>query len=211
MDSTGTKVLGPKSDIRIMNAAIAAAYAAGAASESGNREAPQYSASLDSRNPTNTTTGWLSRQVSKMTHPSPQDAAASPPQDPRVAKWMDHHASRMLDPMWARASIVSSTPTGLGPPPSVSPASVIVGHRESVLSEMGQIQRAAVPPPLDVAMVDRVRRMQQSEGSATTGSKESYLVPPLPTYNSGATGARHSVAGTESTWNTWGVDQHKRV
>lgn len=106
---------------------------------------------------------WLKRQLSKLTQGEQVPAAPERPKEAKVSGWMDRHTSKMLDPMSARASMVSSVASDLGPPPSISPASVVGGNRQSVLSEMGQIRRDAVPPPLDVGMVERAKKMHQEQ------------------------------------------------
>lgn len=178
------------------------------------------------------TPGWLRRQVQKVksaTNPGAAGAAAgdddSSPKDAAVSRWMDRHESKMLDPMAARASIASSgvaSLRGLGPVPSVSPASVVGDPRESILSEMGQIRRAAVPPPLDPKLVQRVRQMQEEEqqmreqeqnrGPAGGGVQDGALRPPPPIADrwGGSSPTAMSQAQTESTWNTWGVEQRRR-
>lgn len=210
IDDSGEKVWGAKSDIRIMNQAMAAVYEA----EDGPRPQSHYKGTIaDSNSAPN---GWLSRQVSKMTqggnneqHP---DNGLPAPKNARVCKWMDRHESRMLDPNWARASIVSSAVTDLGPPPSVSPASVVPDRRESILSEMGQIRRDAVPPALDLVMVERVRKMKENGEdqytleTAMPTSESSVISAPAPAYQRVAP----SAIGTESTWTSWGVDDEKR-
>jgi hypothetical protein len=195
------------------------------------------------------TPGWLRRQVHKVVKgrasPDATGAAAAAAaqdgpssKDPgAVSRWMDRHTSRMLDPMAARASVASSgvaSLRGLGPVPSVSPASVVGGQRESILSEMAQIRRAAVPPPLDLKLVERAKQMQEDEdrmrgqeqqqqqqqeeearGPARADVQEVYgglLRPPPPLADrwGGSSPTAMSQARTESTWNTWGVDQHRK-
>lgn len=179
------------------------------------------------------TPGWFRRQVQKVkSTTSPSGAAAQEddpsPKDAAVSRWMDRHASRMLDPMAARASVASSGAAslrGLGPVPSVSPASVVGGQRESILSEMGQIRRAAVPPPLDPRLVQRVRQMQEEEGqmrgqqeqqtrgpAGVRGVEEGVLRPPPPVAElcGDSSPTAMSQAQTETTWNTWGVEQHRK-
>ncbi|POS79212.1 hypothetical protein DHEL01_v202402 [Diaporthe helianthi] len=240
---------GPKSDIRIMDAAMAAVYKA----EDGNimssdpsthprggpippRDAP--SRDLDGTAEqavsrwSDSTPGWLRRQVQRVkaaTNPSAGAAAAGDdpsPKDAAVSRWMDRHTSRMLDPMAARASIASSgvaSLRGLGPVPSVSPASVVGDQRESILSEMGQIRRAAVPPPLDPKMVERVKQMQekvqmreqeQNLGPVGGGVEQGVLLlrppPPIADRLGNSSPTAMSQARTESSWNTWGVDQRQK-
>lgn len=173
------------------------------------------------------TPGWFTRQVQKVKSRTSPGAAAeddSSPKDAAVSRWMDRHTSRMLDPMAARASVASSGAAslrGLGPVPSVSPASVVGDQRESILSEMGQIRRAAVPPPLDLKMVERVKQMQEEEqmreqertrGPAGGDVGGGVLRPPPPIAdrwgNSSPTAM--SQARTETTWNTWGVEQRRK-
>lgn len=177
--------------------------------------------------------GWFRRQVQKVkpTTTGPGAAAqddSSSPKDAAVSRWMDRHASRMLDPMAARASVASSGAAslrGLGPVPSVSPASVVGDQRESILSEMGQIRRAAVPPPLDPKLVQRVRQMQEEEqmrerqeqtrGRAAGGGVEegAALRPPPPVadrWGDSSSPTAMSQARTETTWNTWGVEQRHK-
>ncbi|KAJ0120021.1 hypothetical protein J7T55_000874 [Diaporthe amygdali] len=234
---------GPKSDIRIMDEAIAAAYKA----EGGNSTmAPstRYSGFIPPRDDpsrygtadqgvsrwSDSTPGWFRRQVQKVkstTSPGAAGAAAgddSSPKDAAVSRWMDRHASRMLDPMAARASVASSGAAslrGLGPVPSVSPASVVGDQRESILSEMGQIRRAAVPPPLDPKLVQRVKQMQeekrmreqeQTRGPTGGGVEEGALRPPPPIADrrGDSSPTAMSQAQTETTWNTWGVEQHRK-
>ncbi|KAG6357521.1 hypothetical protein INS49_013398 [Diaporthe citri] len=239
--SSGKEIFvgGPKSDIRIMDEAMAAAYKA----EGGNtstigfippREDPSRDGTADQgvSRWNDSTPGWLRRQVQKVKSRTSPDAAAgaaaaqddSSPKDAAVSRWMDRHASRMLDPMAARASVASSGAAslrGLGPVPSVSPASVVGGQRESILSEMGQIRRAAVPPPLDLKMVERVKQMQEEDqvrkqertrGPAGGDVQGGVLRPPPPMAdrwgNSSPTAM--SQARTETTWNTWGVEQRRK-
>ncbi|KAI7777980.1 hypothetical protein LA080_002892 [Diaporthe eres] len=231
-------VSGPKSDIRIMDEAMAAAYKA----EGGNNSTIGFIPPRDgdpSRDGTadqgvsrwsDSTPGWLSRQVQKVKSRTSPDAAAaedgsSSPKDAAVSRWMDRHASRMLDPMAARASVASSGAAslrGLGPVPSVSPASVVGDQRESILSEMGQIRRAAVPPPLDPKLVARVRQMQEEDqmrqqertrGAPAGGDFDGGVLRPPPPVadrwgNSSPTVM--SPARTETTWNTWGVEQRRK-
>lgn len=236
---------GPKSDIRIMDEAMAAAYKA----EGGNstmapstrysgfippRDDPSRHGAADqgpSRWSDSTPgPGWFRRQVQKVkpTTTSPGAAAQddSSPKDAAVSRWMDRHASRMLDPMAARASVASSGAAslrGLGPVPSVSPASVVGDQRESILSEMGQIRRAAVPPPLDPKLVQRVRQMQEEEQmrerqeqtrvrAAGGGAGEGALRPPPAMADrwGGSSPTAMSQARTETTWNTWGVEQRRK-
>lgn len=175
--------------------------------------------------------GWFRRQVAKVKSSTTSPAAAgedddSSRKDAAVSRWMDRHASRMLDPMAARASVASSGAAslrGLGPVPSVSPASVVCDQRESILSEMGQIRRAAVPPPLDPKLVQRVRQMQEEEqqmrereqmrgGPAGGVDEEGALRPPPPVADrwGGNSPTAMSQARTESTWNTWGVEQRRK-
>lgn len=173
------------------------------------------------------TPGWFRRQVQKVKPtPSPGTAAQGDPspKDAVVSRWMDRHASRMLDPMAARASVASSGAAslrGLGPVPSVSPASVVGDRRESILSEMGQIRRAAVPPPLDPKLVQRVKQMQgeeqmreqeQTRGPTAGGVEEGALRPPPPMADSwgDSSPTAMSQARTETTWNTWGVEQRRK-
>lgn len=134
---------------------------------------------------------WLKRQVSKLTQGEQRPEAPQRPKEAKVNGWMDQHASRMLDPMYARASMVSSVASDLGPPPSISPASVVGGNRQSVLSEMGQIRRDAVPPPLDIGMVERAKKMheeqQQSERAREIARAAALLEAPA------------SVAGSSSS------------
>lgn len=175
------------------------------------------------------TPGWFRRQVQKVKSTTSPGAAAagddSSPKDAAVSRWMDRHTSRMLDPMAARASVASSGAAslrGLGPVPSVSPASVVGDQRESILSEMGQIRRAAVPPPLDPKLVQRVRQMQleeqQMRGQEQTRSpaggavEEGALRPPQPIADrwGGSSPTAMSQARTETTWNTWGVEQRRK-
>lgn len=180
------------------------------------------------------TPGWFRRQVAKVKSTTRTDAAGSAAEDDpsrkdaAVSRWMDRHASRMVDPMVARASVASSGAAslrGLGPVPSVSPASVVGGQRESILSEMGQIRRAAVPPPLDPKLVARVQQMreedqmreqeqEQARGTAGGAVEEGLLRPPPPIAdrwgNSASSPTAMSQAQTESTWNTWGVEQHRK-
>lgn len=177
------------------------------------------------------TPGWFRRQVQKVkstTSPGAAGTAAGDddpsPKDAAVSRWMDRHTSRMLDPMAARASVASSGAAslrGLGPVPSVSPASVVGDQRESILSEMGQIRRAAVPPPLDPKLVQRVRQMQQEEqmreqeqarSPADGGVEEGALRPPQPIADrwGGSSPTAMSQARTETTWNTWGVEQRRK-
>lgn len=111
----------------------------------------------------NSMPSWLKRQLSKLTHDEQPQEVPQRPKEAKVNGWMDRHTSKMLDPMDARASMVSSVASDLGPPPSISPASVVGGNRQSVLSEMGQIRRDAVPPPLDVGMVERAKRMHEEQ------------------------------------------------
>lgn len=176
--------------------------------------------------------GWFRRQVQRVkatASPGAAGAAAgdddSSPKDAAVSRWMDRHTSRMLDPMAARASVASSgvaSLRGLGPVPSISPASVVGDQRESILSEMGQIRRAAVPPPLDPKMVERVRQMQatnqmreqeqeQARGPVGGDIEEGVLRPPPPIADrwgdNGPTAM--SPTRTETTWNTWGVEQRR--
>lgn len=183
------------------------------------------------------TPGWFRRQVAKV-KPSTNSPAAgagddddSSRKDAAVSRWMDRHASRMLDPMAARASVASSGAAslrGLGPVPSVSPASVVGGQRESILSEMGQIRRAAVPPPLDPKLVQRVRQMQEEEEEQQMRGQEqargglpagggvveegALLRPPPPVAErwGDSSPTAMSQARTESTWNTWGVEQRRK-
>lgn len=222
LDDTGSKILAPKSDIRIMNEAMTAAYDAQDAHRPPSES--HYKGTLASgrgSDPHDRQSRWLSRKVSKITQtnaypPSPDNGLARP-KNARIARWMDRHTSRMLDPMHARASIVSSAATILGSAPSVSPASVVSSNRESMLSEMGEIRRDAVPPPLDMNMVARVRKMQESQleeeeyaSGSTTPSPSSqalHVATPPPTYSPvGVTGA----VGTESSWTSWGADQPKK-
>lgn len=200
-----------KSDIRIMDEAMAAAYAAEGGGIDSSTQYDQESRASDS------TPGWFKRQVNKVTQGGSDQAAAEPerPKQASVNKWMDRHTSRMLDPMAARASMVSSVPSDLGPPPSVSPASVVGGNRESVLSEMGQIRRAAVPPPLDLAMVEKARKLhdeqQEKERQKEIARTQALLDPPPPI--GGPQGVVHSPSvyspgRTEASWNTWGLEQH---
>lgn len=231
---------GPKSDIRIMDEAMAAAYKA----EGGNSDmAPstRYSGFIPTRDDdpsrygaadqgvsrwsdSTPGPGWFRRQVQKVKPTtSPGTAAAqddsSSPKDAAVSRWMDRHASKMLDPMAARASVASSGAAslrGLGPVPSVSPASVVGGQRESILSEMGQIRRAAVPPPLDPRLVQRVQQMreqeQQTRGPGGGGVEGGALRPPPPVAElcGDSSPTAMSQAQTETTWNTWGVEQHRK-
>lgn len=232
-------VSGPKSDIRIMDEAMAAAYKA----EGGNNSTigfipprdddPRRDGRADQgvSRWSDSTPGWLRRQVQKVKSRTSPDAAAaeddssSPKDDAAVSRWMDRHASRMLDPMAARASVASSGAAslrGLGPVPSVSPASVVGDQRESILSEMGQIRRAAVPPPLDPKLVERVKQMQEEDqmreqertrGAPAGGVVEGGVLPPPPPMadrwgNSSPTAM--SQARTETTWNTWGVEQRRK-
>ncbi|KAI3394963.1 hypothetical protein diail_2021 [Diaporthe ilicicola] len=237
---------GPKSDIRVMDEAMAAVYKAEGGNSSTGAPSTRYSGFIPPRDEpsrdgtadqgasrwSDSTPGWLRRQVQKVkltTSPGAAAAAAaagddSSPKDAAVSRWMDRHASRMLDPMAARASVASSGAAslwGLGPVPSVSPASVVGGQRESILSEMGQIRRAAVPPPLDLKMVERVKQMQekdqmreqgQTRGPAAGDVEEGMLRPPPPLAdgwgNSSPTAM--SQARTETTWNTWGVEQRRK-
>lgn len=153
------------------------------------------------------TPNWFARQVNKVSAPRapPPEAPPRRPKEAAVNKWLDGHTSRLLDPMDARASMVSAVPSGLGPPPSVSPASVVGGgYQESVLSEMGRIRRAAVPPPLDLAMLEKVKNMQNQ--TAVRGDEHAEGGGPRPARADSPTG--RSQAMTESTWNTWGVEQH---
>jgi len=243
-DSFGS---GPKSDIRVMDEAMAAVYKA-EAGNSTSAPSTRYSGFIPPRDDpsrdgtadqgvsrwSDSTPGWLRRQVQRVkkstTSPGAAGAAAaagddSSPKDAAVSRWMDRHTSRMLDPMAARASVASSGAAslrGLGPVPSVSPASVVGDQRESILSEMGQIRRAAVPPPLDLKMVERVKQMQEKEqmrqqeqtrGPAGGGDvEEGVLRPPPPMAdrwgNSSPTAM--SQARTETTWNTWGVEQRRK-
>lgn len=180
--------------------------------------------------------GWFRRQVAKVkSSTSPGAAAGAGDDDPSrkdaaVSRWMDRHASRMLDPMAARASVASSGAAslrGLGPVPSVSPASVVGDQRESILSEMGQIRRAAVPPPLDPKLVQRVRQMQEEEQQQVRGQEQArgglpavggvveegaLLRPPPPVADrwGDSSPTAMSQARTESTWNTWGVEQRRK-
>lgn len=234
---------GPKSDIRVMDEAMAAVYKA----EGGDRTSTpsahysEFIAPRDERSKdgnadqgvsrwSDSTPGWLRRQVQKVkskTNPGAGEAGdESSPKDAAVSRWMDRHTSRMLDPMAARASIASSgvaSLRGLGPVPSVSPASVVGDPRESILSEMGQIRRAAVPPPLDPKMVERVRQMQeqnqnqnqmreqeQPRGPVAEDVEQGALRPPPPMADRWGNSSPMSPAQTETTWNTWGVDQRRK-
>lgn len=209
-----------------MDEAMAAAYAAegGGINNSAQYAAGGARASRTSR-ASGSPPGWFKRQVNKVTQGGGNQAAAAPtrPKEAAVSKWMDRHTSRMLDPMAARASMVSSVPSDLGPPPSVSPASVVGGNRESVLSEMGQIRRAAVPPPLDLAMVEKARRLhdeQQEKERQQELERTQALLDPPPPIRGGTTKAGsytssvysptriQSPSRTEVTWNTWGLEQH---
>lgn len=185
-----------------------------------------YESASQNRGSHATDGSWLRRQVSKLTHGSSSSSSSSSsvvdrPKEASVNKWMDRHASRMLDPMDARASFVSSVASGLGPVPSVSPASVVPDKRETILSEMGQIRRAAVPPPLDVGMVERARRMheeQQAQTQQGTGGERQREIdramelldppPPVAAGTSFYNGGGYSPARTEGTWKTWGVEQN---
>ncbi|KAG8166962.1 hypothetical protein KVR01_002651 [Diaporthe batatas] len=222
---------GPKSDIRVMDEAMAAVYKA----EGGyGASAPstRYSASIlpdkGVSRWSDSTPGWLRRQVQKVKAATSHGAAGTAagdepsPKDAAVSGWMDRHTSRMLDPMVARASIASSgvaSLRGLGPVPSVSPASVVGDPRESILSEMGQIRRAAVPPPLDPKMVERVRQMQgqnqmreqeQARGPVADDVEQGALRPPPPMADRWGNSSPMSPAQTETTWNTWGVEQRRK-
>lgn len=237
---------GPKSDIRIMDEAMAAAYKL-EGGDSNMAPSTRYSGFIPPRDDplrqetadpgvsrwSDSTPGWLRRQVQKVkgtANPGAAGAAAgdddsSPNKDAAVSRWMDRHESKMLDPMMARASIASSGAAslrGLGPVPSISPASVVPDQRESILSEMGQIRRAAVPPPLDPKLVQRVRQMQEEEqqmreqeqthGPAGDGVQDGALRPPPPIADrwGGNSPTAMSQAQTESTWNTWGVEQRRK-
>lgn len=230
---------GPKSDIRVMDEAMAAVYKA-ESGDSKSTPSTRYSGFIpprdeSSRNETaergvsrwsDSEPGWFRRQVQRVRSGGAGAAEEddSSPKNAAVSKWMDRHTSRMLDPMAARASVASSgvaSLRGLGPVPSVSPASVVGDQRESILSEMGQIRRAAVPPPLDPKMVERVRQMQeqnqmreqdQHRGPVAEDVGAGALRPPPPMAdrwgNSSPTAM--SPAQTESTWNTWGVEQRRK-
>lgn len=214
-----------------MDEAMAAAYSAEGGS--GGSSIEETSSQRGESRWSDSTPGWFRRQVNKVTssNSNQQEQTPARPKEAAVNKWMDRHTSRMLDPMAARASFVSSAPSGLGPPPSISPASVVGGNRESVLSEMGQIRRAAVPPPLDLAMVDRVKRMQEEEMAHEQGQEGAAmargrgqnqgnlgmeaLAPPPPIGGGGYGGgvgspSVYSPGRTEITWNTWGLDQHAK-
>lgn len=187
----------------------------------------QETADQDVSRWSDSTPGWFRRQVQKVKPTTNSGAAAAEdpsPKDAAVSRWMDRHESKMLDPMAARASIASSgvaSLRGLGPVPSVSPASVVPDQRESILSEMGQIRRAAVPPPLDPKLVQRVRQMQEEEqmreqeqmrGPAFGAVEDGALRPPQPIADrwGGSSPTAMSQARTESTWNTWGVEQRRK-
>lgn len=230
-------VSGPKSDIRIMDEAMAAAYKA----EGGNNSTigfipprdddpsrdGQTAADQGVSRWSDSTPGWLRRQVQKVKSRTSPDAAgaateddsSSPNKDAAVSRWMDRHASRMLDPMAARASVASSGAAslrGLGPVPSVSPASVVGDQRESILSEMGQIRRAAVPPPLDPKLVERVKQMQEEErtrgvpAGGDVGGDVLRPPPPMADRWGSSSPTAMSQARTETTWNTWGVEQRRK-
>lgn len=153
------------------------------------------------------TPGWFKMLTQRQSPPPP---APERPKEVAVSKWLGRHTSKMLDPMNARASIASSTASGLGPPPSISPASVVGGNRESVLSEMGQIRRDAVPPPLDMAMVERVRQMQDQTTTVQRGPVMDSLQPLQPPPAIGRQEAGSPSVISNSTWNTWGVEQHQQ-
>lgn len=231
---------GPKSDIRIMDEAMAAAYKL-EGGDSNMAPSTRYSGFIPPRDDlsrdgsaeqgmsrwSDSTPGWFRRQVQKVKSTTSPSAAAqdeSSPKDAAVSRWMDRHTSRMLDPMAARASVASSGAAslrGLGPVPSVSPASVVGDQRESILSEMGQIRRAAVPPPLDPKLLQRAKQMQEEEqmrqqkqtrGPAGGGVEDGALRPPPPIADrwGESSPTAMSQARTETTWNTWGVEQHRK-
>lgn len=231
-----------------MDEAMAAAYKAEGGGNSDMAPSTRYSGFIPPRDDdpsrhetadqgvsrwSDSTPGWFRRQVAKVKPSTTSPAAAagdeddSSRKDAAVSRWMDRHASRMLDPMAARASVASSGAAslrGLGPVPSVSPASVVGDQRESILSEMGQIRRAAVPPPLDPKLVQRVRQMQEEEQHMREQEQmrglpagwgvveEGALRPPPPVADrwGGSSPTAMSQARTESTWNTWGVEQRRK-
>lgn len=136
-------------------------------------ESDEKSSHISSNQPSrDAVPSWLKRQVSKLTQGEQPPAAPQRPKEAKVNGWMDRHASKMLDPMDARASMVSSVASDLGPPPSISPASVVGGNRQSVLSEMGQIRRDAVPPPLDIGMVERAKKMHEEQQHQSERARE---------------------------------------
>lgn len=144
--------------------------------------------------------------------------------DNSISDWMNYQTQQeMVNPMTARNSVASSAVWNNIPP-----------FTPGLMGENGTsaVQSADMPPPLDprfaAANIQAPQTSQFQNGgkpiSIYAGQKVSYLerppIPPEPhqppAFRLPPPPGRMSVAltevtnNTESTWNTWGVIQHKK-
>lgn len=170
--------------------------------------------------PDNKKDEWFARNAGKTAQPS----APSNPRDsknPMVSEWVDRHSSCTLDPMWAQPSVRASAATGLRSPQlweSVSQMSVAASSILDCYSQPSQAQGGgSAQPPLHDGMVQRVRYMQQSDGSyeGSVGVPSSQVLrvsvpPPAYISNWPAAPGQAGGDGKSPSFNTWGVERHEQ-
>ncbi|ORY68376.1 uncharacterized protein BCR38DRAFT_521450 [Pseudomassariella vexata] len=216
-----------KSDTRIMDELMAAAYDA---ENGGDAYGGPGHGVWDDGGYMREKHGGYEDDEDAILQPEP---TAAPKLKESVSNWLNRHSHHMVNPLEARASMVSSTagnlPPGTLPPmsPRYVPSVYIPSSAESA------IQVAAVPPPLDPRFNPAQRsepnpvpaEMPEPDSLGIYMSKKakqeqelSYYfqdIPPELQSQAKQTAPTPAVAPTEftsrtsGTWNTWGVMQHR--
>ncbi|KAI1869676.1 uncharacterized protein JN550_005657 [Neoarthrinium moseri] len=204
-----------KSDDRIMNELMVAAYSAENGQQGGyqNDMQPSGNQYLDEKR----------RGPENEAHPALQPEFR---QDPSISKWLNRQSRQMLNPMSARASVVSSA-AGLRPLDLRS----MSGWGDDDMSELG---RNAVPPPLQPrngpyqgngasmppmppmptylprqAEADIPDSYLREQNAARPPSPGELKLPPPPGRPSSMAAPTEITSRSSGTWNTWGVMQHR--
>ncbi|KAK9772066.1 hypothetical protein AB5N19_11688 [Seiridium cardinale] len=213
-----------KSDDRIMNELMAAAYSA----ENGGRNSYADQMPVNSK-------GYIREKNRSLEEdeipimPAEPEAVAKPgfKRTKRISRWLGRQDSDMLNPMSARASFVSNA-TGLR---TLDLRSMSGWGSDDGMSDYGRYtipvprrkpeprqeekQEVEMPEPLQVPrdeepIVQALNvRVQDSTPVAEFPSPEELNLPPPPGAPPSVAGRTENTGRSSGTWNTWGVMQHR--